>query len=62
MPRAMWKGAISFGMVSIPVTLYSAAQSKDLSFNLLHKECKSRIKQVRRCPIHEQDLEQEVKF
>jgi DNA end-binding protein Ku len=44
-------------MVSIPVALFSAAQSKDLSFNMLHSECNSRIKQVRRCPVHEVDLE-----
>jgi DNA end-binding protein Ku len=55
--RSIWKGAISFGMVSIPVALYTAAASKDLSFNMLHKECHSRIKQVRRCPVHEVDLE-----
>src|SRR5207302_6105318 len=55
--RSIWKGAISFGMVSIPVALFSAAQSKDLSFNMLHKDCHSRIKQVRRCPVHEVDLE-----
>ncbi len=57
MARSIWKGAISFGMVSIPVALYTAAQSKDLSFNMLHKECHSRIKQVRRCPVDEVDLE-----
>jgi DNA end-binding protein Ku len=44
-------------MVSIPVGLFSAASSKDLSFNMLHDECKSRIKQVRRCPVHDKDLE-----
>jgi DNA end-binding protein Ku len=55
--RSIWKGAISFGMVSIPIALYSAAQSKDLSFNMLHKECNSRIKQVRRCPVDEVDLD-----
>ena len=43
--RSIWKGAISFGMVSIPVALFSAAQSKDLSFNMLHKKCGSRVKQ-----------------
>jgi len=55
--RSIWKGAISFGMVSIPISLYSAAQSKDLSFNMLHDECHSRIKQVRRCPVHDVDLD-----
>ncbi len=38
MPRSIWNGVISFGMVSIPVKLYTATQSKDISFHLLHKE------------------------
>ncbi|MBM2810120.1 MAG: YkoV protein [Chloroflexi bacterium] len=56
MARPIWKGAISFGMVSIPVSLFTAASSKDISFNMLHDECKARVKQVRRCPVHEKDL------
>ena len=57
MARAIWKGAISFGMVSIPVNLFAAASSKDLSFHMLHDECLSRIKQIRRCPVHDKELE-----
>jgi DNA end-binding protein Ku len=39
MPRPIWKGAISFGLVTIPVNLYSAIErSEMLSFNLLHKK------------------------
>jgi DNA end-binding protein Ku len=39
MPRPIWKGAISFGLVTIPVNLYSAVErSETLSFNLLHKK------------------------
>jgi len=55
--RSIWKGAISFGMVSIPVALFTAASSKDISFNMLHKTCHSRNKQVRRCPVDEVDLD-----
>ena len=47
MPRAIWKGAITFGMISIPVKLFGATESKDLAFNTLHAECKSRLKQKR---------------
>ena len=38
MPRPLWKGAISFGMVSIPVKLYTATEEKDVRFNMLHRE------------------------
>jgi len=56
MPKSIWKGVISFGMVSIPIKLYTATESKDVSFNLLHKECRSRLKQLRWCPVHEREV------
>jgi DNA end-binding protein Ku len=56
MPRSIWNGVISFGMVSIPVKLYTATESKDISFNQLHKDCGSRIKQLRWCPVHENEV------
>jgi DNA end-binding protein Ku len=37
MPRALWKGALSFGLVNVPVNLYSAARSEDISFDMLDK-------------------------
>ena len=49
MPRAMWKGAISFGLVSIPVRLYPATEEKSLHFNQLHDEDFGRIKYKRVC-------------
>lgn len=50
-PRPLASGTISFGMVSIPVNLYSATESKAaVSFNLLHGKCKSRLKQQYVCP------------
>lgn len=57
MPRSIWNGVISFGMVSIPVKLYTATEDKDISFNLLHKECGTRLKQLRWCPFHEKAVE-----
>ena len=51
MPRPIWKGLITFGMVSIPVGLYGATESKDISFNQLHSVCNSRLKQKRLCPV-----------
>ena len=56
MARAIWSGSIGFGMVSIPVKLYGATESKDISFNLLHATCGTRLKQVRWCPTHEQEV------
>jgi DNA end-binding protein Ku len=49
MPKAFWKGAISFGMVSIPVKMYLATVSKTPNFHLLHKKCLTRPKQVLFC-------------
>ena len=56
MARAIWSGSIGFGMVSIPVKLFGATESKDISFNLLHATCGTRLKQVRWCPTHEQEV------
>ncbi|HEX9823706.1 MAG TPA: Ku protein [Actinomycetota bacterium] len=49
MPRTMWKGAISFGLVSIPVKVYPATEEKTLRFNQLHDEDHGRIKYQRTC-------------
>ena len=49
MPRTMWKGAISFGLVSIPVKMYPATEEKSLSFNQLHDEDFGRIRYKRVC-------------
>ena len=49
MPRAMWKGAISFGLVTIPVAVYPATEEKTLRFNQLHDEDHGRIRYKRIC-------------
>jgi DNA end-binding protein Ku len=49
-PHSLGSGTISFGLVSIPVRLYTAASSANVSFNLLHAKCGSRIKQQTFCP------------
>jgi DNA end-binding protein Ku len=46
-PRPIWSGAISFGLVNVPVKLYSAVSSKDVRFHQLEAKTKSRIKQKR---------------
>ena len=58
MARAIWKGAISFGMVAIPMKLYIATESKDIGFVTLHKTCNTRLRQKRWCPFHEEEVEQ----
>jgi DNA end-binding protein Ku len=53
--RAMWKGAIQFGLVTVPVKLYLATESKyGVSFHMLHKEDLSRIQMKIYCPEDEQ--------
>lgn len=49
MPRSIWKGAISFGMVSIPIKVYGATEEKDISFRQVHAEDGGRIRYKRVC-------------
>ncbi len=56
MPRAMWNGVIGFGMVSIPVKLYAATESHNVSFHQLHSVCRTRIKEVRWCATCEREV------
>lgn len=56
-PRAIWRGAIAFGMVAIPIRLYPATESKDVSFVTLHSTCHSRLRQRRYCPHHDTHVE-----
>src|SRR6266576_6971490 len=52
--RAMWKGAIQFGLVTIPVKLYLATESKyGVSFHMLHERDLSRIQMKIFCPVDE---------
>lgn len=58
-PHSIGSGAISFGLVSIPVKLYSAASSQAVNFNLLHAKCGNRIRQQRHCPVCNEVVERE---
>ena len=49
--HAIWSGAINFGLVTIPVKLYSAVRSNDLRFNFLHKKDDGRIYNERHCSV-----------
>jgi DNA end-binding protein Ku len=50
MASTVWKGYISFGLVSVPVRLYAAAREEHVSFNQIHADCGGRIKQQIYCP------------
>ncbi len=51
MPRAIWSGSISFGLVTIPVKLTGAVRSHDLSFHMLHAKDEGRIQYERICSV-----------
>jgi DNA end-binding protein Ku len=48
--RPVWRGYVSFGLVTIPVKLYTATEEKDVRFRLLHSTCGTPIKNQRYCP------------
>jgi DNA end-binding protein Ku len=54
--RAIWKGAVSFGLVSVPVKLYSATESHDVSFRQVHAKDGGRIKYQRVCAIDGEEI------
>ena len=54
--RAIWKGAVSFGLVSVPVKLYAATESHDVSFRQVHAKDGSRIKYQRVCSIDGEEV------
>ena len=54
--RAIWKGAVSFGLVSVPVKLYSATESHDISFRQVHESDGGRIKYQRVCSIDGEEV------
>jgi DNA end-binding protein Ku len=58
--RTIWNGSISFGLVNIPVGLALAtkpvARQSDVSFRMLHAECRTPIRQKRWCPTHDREL------
>ena len=57
-PRSMWKGTLGFGMVSVPVKLYSATEEKSVHFNQLHRDCQTRIQVPKYCPTCDRKVEQ----
>jgi DNA end-binding protein Ku len=54
--RSMWKGAVSFGLVMIPVKLYTATEQKDIAFRQVHRDDGGRIRFRRFCTVDEQEV------
>jgi DNA end-binding protein Ku len=54
--RSMWKGAVSFGLVMIPVKLYAATEQKDIAFRQVHREDAGRIRFRRFCSIEDVEV------
>ena len=50
MAASVWKGSISFGLVSVPIKLFAAARYSHISFHEVHRECGHRVKQQLYCP------------
>lgn len=57
--HTMWKGSISFGLVNIPIKLFSATEDKDIKLRTLHKECHTPIKYEKTCPTCEKEVNNE---
>ena len=56
MASSVWKGHLTFGLVSFPIRLFSAARSETITFNLLHKDDHSRIRQVTYCQAEDKPV------
>ncbi len=57
MPATVWKGYLSFGLVSFPIRLFAAARSETVHFHLLHKKDLSRVKEVMFCAEEDKPIE-----
>jgi DNA end-binding protein Ku len=57
MATTVWKGHLTFGLISIPIRMFAAARGERISFNQLHKECHSRLKQPLFCPVCNRNVE-----
>lgn len=55
--HTVWKGAISFGLITIPVKLHAATEDKGIKLRQIHSKCKRPIKQEKVCPICNEDVD-----
>lgn len=54
--RSTWKGAIRLSLITIPIRVYPATASSDVSFRQLHRKCRTPIQLKRWCPVCEQEV------
>src|SRR5579884_1924456 len=59
MPATVWKGYLTFGLVSFPIRLYAAARPEPVHFHLLHKKDLSRVKEVMYCAAEDKPLDRD---
>src|SRR5437879_9841910 len=57
MATTVWKGHLTFGLISIPMRMSAAARGERISFNQLHNVCHSRLKQPLFCPVCNRNVE-----
>jgi DNA end-binding protein Ku len=57
MASTVWKGHLTFGLISMPIRMFAAARSERISFNQLHNVCHSRLKQPLFCPVCNRNVE-----
>jgi DNA end-binding protein Ku len=57
MASTVWKGYVSFGLISVPIRMFVAAREEHVSFNQIHKECGTRVKQQLFCPTDQRVVE-----
>ncbi len=57
MPASVWTGYLTFGLISMPVRLFSGARGEHVSFHMLHREDLSRVKQQLYCPVDDKVID-----
>ena len=57
--HTIWKGAISFGLVNVPVKMYAATEDKDISMRMIHKACSTPLNFIRKCRTCNREVEWE---
>src|SRR5436853_7505140 len=56
MPKSIWNGTLTFGMVNVPIKLYSATESKTVHFHEVHAKDGARIEHRRICPKEDKEV------
>ncbi|HEV8289821.1 MAG TPA: Ku protein [Candidatus Norongarragalinales archaeon] len=54
--KSIWEGELVFGLINMPVRLYTAVEAKDVAFRLLHEKCRTPLRYERYCPFHKQEV------